>query len=173
MKKLTIALFTLPVLLAGTAVIAGMQHHDEGYSKCDKGEKMHKGDRKDRENHRLEKMSEQLGLSDSQQEEMQKLFENKKDQRQEMHSQMRNLHQATRNLDPDAADYKARLAETKQAAADMAVSKVDQQVSMRTEMAKILTADQLSKLEEMRDRSGKEHGKHRGEGHEKRPQPQE
>lgn len=173
MKKLTLALLALPVLLTGTAVIAGMQQHDGGFNKCDQGEKMQKGDRTDRENNRLEKMSKQLGLSDSQQEEMHKLFNSKQEQRQEMHAQMRNLHQATRTLDPSAADYKERLAETKAAAADMAVSRVDQHVGMQTEMAKILTADQLSKLEKMRDGFGEERNKHRGEGDGKRPQPQE
>lgn len=172
MKKLTIALLTLPTLLIGSVVIAGMQQ-GEGFSKCDRSEKMYKNDYKDRGNHMLTKISNQLELSDTQQEEMQKLFNNKQDQRQEMHAKMRNLHQATRNLDPSASDYTTRLADTKKAAADMAVSKVDQHVSMQTEMAKILTPDQLSKLDKMRDSFGKERGKHHGEGYGQRAQPQE
>jgi len=171
MKKLTIALLTLPVLALGTTVIAGMQH--EGYSKCDQGAKMHKNDHNERAGHMLKKMSKQLELSETQEEEMRNLFSKKQDQRQAMHAQMRNLHQTTRNLDPGASDYATRLADTKKAAAELAVSKVDQHVSMRTEMAKILTPDQLSKLESMRDNSKQKYGRHHGEGDEKRSQPQE
>ena len=172
MKKLTIALLALPVLLTGTAVIAGMQQN-EGFSKCDQGEKMHKNYDKDRANHMLRKISKQLDLSDTQKEEVRKLFDNKKEQRQDMHSKMRNLHQATRTLDPNAADYEKRLAETKQAAADMAVSRVDQHVNMRSEMAKILTTDQLDKFEKMRGGFGEERSKHRGEDYGKQSKPQE
>lgn len=166
MKKLTIALLTLPVLVLGTTVIAGMQY--EGSGKCDQGKKMHKNDHKDRADYMLKKMSKQLALSETQEEEMQKLFNNKQDQRQAMHAQMRNLHQATRTLDPSAADYATRLADTKKAAADMAVSRVDQHASMQTEMAKILTPEQLSKLDKIRDGYGMGHGKHYREGYEKR-----
>ncbi len=171
MKKLTIALLTLPVLALGTSVIAGMQ--PEGFSKCDRSAKMHKSDHNERADHMLKKMSKQLELSETQEEEMRNLFSKKQDQRQEMHAQMRNLHETTRNLDPSASDYATRLADTKKAAAELAVSKVDQHVSMQTEMAKILTPDQINKLDKMRDGFGKEHGKHYREGDEKRSQSQE
>jgi len=166
MKKLTIALCTLPLLLVGTSVIAGMQH--EGFSKCDRDGKMEKHDQKDRSKYMVKKMSKKLGLSDTQQEEVQKLFSSKHEQRQEMHTQMRTLHKATRDLDPSAADYDQQLAQTKKAASDMAVSRVEQQVNMKTEMAKILTAEQMSELEEMRGRFGEGRGKHHGESYGKR-----
>ncbi|WP_028468503.1 Spy/CpxP family protein refolding chaperone [Neptunomonas japonica] len=158
MKKLTIALLTLPALLVGTTVIAGMQH--DGFSKCDRDGKMEKHAQKDRSNYMVKKMSKKLGLSDSQQEEVQKLFSSKHEQRQEMHTQMRTLHKATRDLDPNAADYDQQLAKTKKAAANMAVSKIEQQVYMKAEMAKILTAEQISKFEDMRARFGEGRGKH-------------
>ncbi|BBB28173.1 Spy/CpxP family protein refolding chaperone [Neptunomonas japonica] len=158
MKKLTIALLTLPVLLVGTTVIAGMQH--EGFSKCDRDGKMEKYDQKDRSKYMVKKMSKKLGLSDTQQEEVQKLFSSKHEQRQKMHTQMRTLHQATRDLDPNAADYDQQLAKTKTTAADMAVNKVEQQVNMKTEMAKILTEEQMSKLDDMRANFGEGRGKH-------------
>ena len=166
MKKLTIALCTLPLLLVGTAVIADMKH--EGFSKCDRDGKMEKYAQKDRSKYMVKKMSKKLGLSDTQQEEVQKLFSSKHEQRQAIHTQMRTLHKATRDLDPSAADYDQKLAQTKKAAADMAVSKVEQHVNMKTEMAKILTAEQMSKFEEMRGRFEEGRGKHHGEGYGKR-----
>ncbi|WP_372739933.1 Spy/CpxP family protein refolding chaperone [Neptunomonas sp.] len=174
MKKLTIALISLPILLAAAASYAGMQH-SEGYGKCDRDGGMYKHDRNSNKNRMIERMSEKLDLSETQQQDLQQLFESKQAQRQEMHKQMRSLHQATRNLDPSAADYDQRLSEAKQAATELAVNKIDQKVDMKAAMANILTADQLSKMEKMRDGSGsgKEHGKHRGEGYEKRTQSQE
>ncbi|WP_293267549.1 Spy/CpxP family protein refolding chaperone [Neptunomonas sp.] len=158
MKKLTVTLLAIPALLAGTAVFAGMNH--DGYSKCDRGGKMFGSDKSEkRAGYIAKKMSKKLGLSDTQQVQVEQLFSSKQEQRQGMYKEMQELHQATRDLDPNAADYSTRLADTKKAAADMAVSRVEQQVGMRADMAKILTAEQMAKFEEMRDKFGKGRGK--------------
>lgn len=160
MKKLTVALLTLPVLLAGAASFAGMQQHD-GYNKCDRDGDMKRYEHEDRQSNRMEWMSKRLELTDVQQQEMQKLFEGKQKQHQTMREQMQSLHQATRDIDPSAADYDKRLADAKKAASEMAVSKIDQMVSMRTEMSKILTAEQLSKMDAMKQY----HGEGKGDGY--------
>ena len=176
MKKLTVALLTLPVLLAGAASFAGMQQHD-GYNKCDRDGDMKRYEHGDHHTNRMEWMSKRLELTDVQQQEMQKLFEGKQKQHQTMREQMQSLHQATRDIDPSAADYDKRLADAKKAASEMAVSKIDQMVSMRTEMSKILTAEQLSKMDAMkqhhREGKGDSHAKHHNDSHRMQPEPQE
>lgn len=170
MKKLTIALITAPILLAGVAAFAGMQHHGDD-EKCDRGhgngheKRMDKSDREDRADRMLERMSKRLELSDEQQVAMKTLFADQKEQRQTMRSEMQSFHQAMRNLDPAAADYDTNLTEAKRIAADLAVNKVDQKISMKTELSKILTAEQLSKFEDMRERHGEGHGKKHGDKH--------
>ena len=167
MKKFTIALITAPILLAGAAAFAGMQHHD-GDEKCDRGDgkghedRMNKEDREDRADRMVERMSKRLELSDEQQVSMKKLFDDKKAQHQTMRTEMQSFHQAMRTLDPAAADYDKNLAEAKRIAADLAVNKVDQKVSMKAELSKILTAEQLSKFEDMRERHGEGYG-HKGD----------
>ncbi len=168
MKKLTIALITAPILLAGVAAFAGMQHH-EGNDRCDRGDgkgheyRMNKSDSEDRAERMVERMSKQLELNDEQQVAMKKLFDGQKEQYQIMRTEMQSFHQATRNLDPAAADYDKNLTEAKRIAADLAVKKVDQKVSMRAELSEILTAEQLSKFEDMRERHGEGNGHKHGD----------
>ncbi|SFF83296.1 Spy/CpxP family protein refolding chaperone [Neptunomonas qingdaonensis] len=170
MKKLTIAMITAPILLAGAAAFASMHNNDDN-EKCDRGhghgheDRMHKSDKGDRAERMVERMSKRLELSDEQQVAMKKLFNDKQEQHQTMRTEMQNFHQATRNLDPNAADYDKSLAEAKRIAADLAVKKVDQKVSMKAELSKILTAEQLSKFEDMRERHGEGHGKKHGYKH--------
>lgn len=176
MKKLTIALVTLPLILAGAASFAGMQQH-EGQNKCDRDHDMKRYNYADRESNRMDKMSKHLELTEAQQQEMQKLFEGKQKQHQAMREQMQSLHQTTRDINPAAADYDKRLADAKKAASEMATNKIDQMVNMRAEISKILTAEQLSKMDEMKQQHRKAKGdgydKHHKDGHGMRVQPQE
>lgn len=150
MKKLTVALIGIPAILIGSIAIAGM---GPGGDRCDQdnGDKKHAGryDNADHQQRRIDRLATHLELSDTQKEQVKAVFSAKQEQRDAMHTKMQQLHEVTRKLNPNDADYSQQLNSAKQMAADLAISKIDEQASMKAEMAKILTPEQQSKMAEM------------------------
>ncbi len=154
MKKMTMALIGIPAILVGSIAMAGMGHGDGDRCDNDREHKKHEGryDDSNRGERRLDALAERLDLTKEQKEQVKSLFDAKEKQRAAMRDKMQELHDMTRNLNPDSADYAKQLNEAKQIAADLAISRIDEQASMRAEMAKILTPEQQTQMAKMFDR---------------------
>lgn len=156
MKKAIITLITIPAIAFGAAALADMKGHGGPFGDKDKSERCdrEKGDRGER---MLKRMSKKLDLTDEQKVAVGKLMEEKRDQKVASKDKMVELHKAIRDLDPTADNYTQQLNKAKQTAADMAMQRVDSKASMKAEMQKILTGEQLAKLDEMMEKMEKRH----------------
>ena len=110
----------------------------------------------------LKKMTKALDLTEQQQTELKAAFESQKSVMDANKESRKSLHDAIRKLDVNAADYSAQLATVKAQAGLAAQTKIDNLMSMKQQLAKILTSEQLEKLEEMKMKKGQEKGKRKG-----------
>ncbi|WP_299197574.1 Spy/CpxP family protein refolding chaperone [uncultured Amphritea sp.] len=150
MRKQLIIGITAAVIGAG-ALTAGIASAKDGWDRC--GDRQGGGryeQMEGKQNMRMSRMAEKLGLSEEQTNQMQELFQNKRGQMKDQRGGMRDMHTALRDLDVNAADY------DQQVAALVAKAQEDtaQMITMRAEQKKamfaILTPEQQQKFMEMR-----------------------
>ncbi|MFC6670409.1 Spy/CpxP family protein refolding chaperone [Marinobacterium aestuariivivens] len=150
MRKPLIIAMTALTLSAGAIGLA--QAHDKGEGGRYSPEK------------RLERMTEQLQLTDEQRGQMQTLMEQQREQRPEK-GQGREIHRQLRDLDPAAEDYQQRLDDLVGQAQQQLGERMRARAAHRAAMAEILTDEQEQKLADwQKDRWGKGHHGDRGHG---------
>ncbi len=107
-------------------------------------------------------LSKKLALTAQQQTQIKALFQAQRTAHKAAAGIRKPLHQAIRNLDPKADDYAQKLVQVKQQAGLAASQKIDDMLAMQQSMKKILTAEQLLKMQELRatgeGRRGMQHG---------------
>ena len=165
MKKTLITLLAIPTLMMGTLALADGKHKGDDcqgprgdkHGKIDK-----KGDRGEPGERMIERMSKRLDLSKEQQDSLADLFKDRAEQRQAMMDKTRTLHETLRDLDSTSDTYNQDLQSAKELAASLAVEKIDERASMKADIAKILTPEQLDKFEDAMKHKG-ERGE-RGKG---------
>lgn len=145
-KPLIIALAAL-TLGAATAGIATA--HEKG----DGGWGRHNPEK------RLERMTEQLGLSDEQRSQMQALME-QRPERGAGRETFRKLH----DLDPNAADYQQQLDELVKQAQEQMGERIRARAAHRAAVAEILTDEQEQKLKDWKEERREGWKEHHGKG---------
>ena len=156
MKFKSIAMLSLPaIFLAGTFTSLQVQAQDNDQKKGHRYEQGNKGQHSER---MLKRLSKKLDLTEQQQTDLKALFDSKKDASEGKRESRQALHEAVRNLDPNAADYAAKLAQVKQQAGLAAQNKIDSMMEMRQGLQKILTPEQFTKMQTLKNKRG-EHGK--------------
>ncbi len=165
LKRRTIALMTIPtMLLIGAFNVAHAANTQPGNWQQSKHYAENRGGSHHamRASKKLNILSKKLALTAQQQAQIKVLFQAQRTAHKAAAGDQQPLHQALRNLDPKAADYAQKLAQVKQQAGLAASQKIDDMLAMQQSMKKILTAEQLLKMQEMRaagkGRRGVQHG---------------
>jgi len=162
MKKTMITLLTIPALMMGTFALADGKYKNDDCEgqRGDKHAKYDKHDERGESGDRMiKRMSKRLDLSEEQQTSLADLFKSRAEQHTSMRDKTRSLHDTLRGLDSSSETYAKDLQSAKELAASLAVEKIDERASMRTDIAKILTPEQLAKFEDGMKQRG-ERGDH-------------
>ena len=161
----TIALMAIPsMLLIGAFNVAHADNTQPGNWQKSEHYAENRGDnhRTMRATKKLNILSKKLALTAQQQTKIKALFQAQRTDHKAAAKNRKSLHQAIRNLDPNAGDYAQKLAQVKQQAGLAASQKIDDMLAMQQSMKKILTAEQLLKMQELRatgeGRRGMQHG---------------
>ncbi|EPJ49884.1 MAG: hypothetical protein OFPI_22030 [Osedax symbiont Rs2] len=109
---------------------------------------------------KLQMLTEKLSLTSAQQAEIKALFEKQQQTREASGEQRKALHQSIRDLDANAPDYAQKLAAVKQQAGLSAGNKIQQMISTRQAMQKILTPEQQELMKQMRGEKRGKRGSH-------------
>lgn len=158
MKKVIITLMAIPAIAFGTAALAE-KGHGGPFGGKDKSERCERGDKGERAEKMLNRMADKLDLNAEQKIAVGKLMKEKRDHKAASKDKMVELHKNIRDLDPTSDNYQQELNKAKQTAADLAMQRVDSKASMKAEMQKILTGEQLAKLEKVMDKMEKRHSR--------------
>ncbi|MGB1236635.1 MAG: Spy/CpxP family protein refolding chaperone [Pseudomonadales bacterium] len=156
LKKKTIALLSVPAfIMASTFGITQLAHAEGFYGD---GERSGQHDRKHKKGKSVERLAKKLDLSDEQKAKVKALFEQQSASREAKRDERKALHEAIRKLDVNAANFDTALADVKARASIQAMARIDSLVFMKQKMGEILTAEQLAKFEEMKEKRGKHRG---------------
>jgi len=133
-KPLIIALTALTLSAGSVGLASAHGKGDSGWCRHDPQE-------------RIERMTEQLGLSDEQRGQMQALMEKEREQRPER-GEGREIYQKLRDLDPEAADYQQKLDDLVSQAQQQLGERIRARAAHRAAVAEILTDEQEQKLKD-------------------------
>lgn len=106
-----------------------------------------------------DRMANKLGLSEEQQTQMNALWEEQREARQEMRGEMRDHKGGLKDLDPTADTYQADVQKLIEQTQAQVAERIQQRADMHAKMAEILTPEQMQQFQEMRGERG---GKHDG-----------
>ncbi|NVK40577.1 MAG: Spy/CpxP family protein refolding chaperone [Oceanospirillaceae bacterium] len=149
-KPLMIALTALTLSAATAGIAAAHEKGDGGWGR-------HNPEK------RMQRMAEELGLSDEQRSQMQALMEQEHGQRTERGSG-RETFRKLRNLDPSAADYQQQLDELVKQAQDQVGERIRARAAHRAAVAEILTDEQEQKLKDWKAERREGWKEHHGKG---------
>lgn len=114
---------------------------------------------------RMERMAEQLGLSDEQRAQMQTLMEQEREQRGERR-EGREIYRKLRDLDPAAADYQQQLDDLVSQAREQLGERIRVRAAHQAAVAEILTDEQEQKLKDLKEDRRADWKEHHGkDGH--------
>ena len=100
----------------------------------------------------LDRMADELSLSDAQRQTIQGLFESARPAMQAHREQMKKSADALRDLDPGSKDYQAAVERASRTAGELASRAVSDGAQLRAQVWAVLTPDQRVKANEMREK---------------------
>ena len=158
----------LVTLLASTLALgASVSHSGEsnekrhGYSQNEAGKHHKKGGK--HHGGSMKRIAKKLELTEAQQAELKTLREQQKANASSLREQMKAVRTATKALDTSSADYDSQVAAIADQKANLSRQIFIQRSQARQQFQAVLTAEQLTKLKEMKGKRGKKgHGKGHG-----------
>ncbi len=108
-----------------------------------------KGMRDGKRGDHIERMRDQLNLSDEQAEKIEALFKAKREEKEEHRQEHREMHQAMMNLDPSSSTYDQQVEQLAEKQATAMVREIKERARMRKEIHAILTPEQREKAQKM------------------------
>ena len=155
----------LITLLAGSLAMGSLGMANADDDRYQKGEYKkgqyckHKGEGS-RDEYRLKRMTEKLGLSDEQASRIQAIWDKYSPQKQQMRSKMQeNRKQLREVMFADSKD-EARLQQLAEAMGKLKTEKILLKSRIHSEVSQVLTSEQLEKRKQMRQRHGHKHHGH-------------
>ena len=150
--------------------LSGLAVADQGGKFCKKHGKFSGANSSEFMEKRMTRMSEKLGLSDDQQQQLKAVMESKATTRTSLQERKQAIREEMKNLDPTAAAYESDLRKIAAKKAALVEESTIARGMSRQQFAGILTEEQRAKMKEMRANKGKRWGKggfggHRGGHH--------
>lgn len=100
------------------------------------------------------RITERLQLDEAQKASVEAIFERNRPAQQALRERHRAHFEAMRSLDPKASDYSTQAQTLADQAGELARDRVLQRTQLKAELATVLTADQLEKLDDRRGHNG-------------------
>ena len=100
----------------------------------------------------LDRMADELHLTDAQRQSVQGLFESARPAMQAHREQMRKSAELLRNVEPDSKEYQATVAQASRTAGELASRAVSDAAQLRAQVWAVLTPEQRVKAKEMREK---------------------
>lgn len=142
-RRLFLASTLIGAMSLGSYAFAG------GHGGCKHGKKGGEYSEK-RMQKKMERMTEKLGLSAEQSEQMKAAMKSSHETMKGYRTQMQSVHESMRNLDPDAADFDTQLASLANQKGELVRQMTLAKGKKRQAMAKILSPEQRAKMKQMR-----------------------
>lgn len=111
-----------------------------------------------------DRMASKLGLSEEQQNQMKELWDERREERQEMYGAMQERRGGLRDLDPTSDTYQADVQKLIEQTQAQVAERMQQRADMHAKMAEILTPEQMQTLQQMRRDQGGRYAGERGHG---------
>ncbi len=147
-------------LLAGAAGVAMADG-----KKCDEhGLKDFKGGQHEMSGKRMDRLAEHLALNADQKSQIQKIFEEKHEQRKAGMEDRKSFRQQMESLDPESPDYVAQVEKLATEKSKGMVKMAVERAETKAKIYAVLTDEQEEKFEELKEKRGKKGGygdKHR------------
>ncbi len=151
MRKQLIIGITAAIIGAG-ALTAGVASAKGDWDRCNGGEGRHGKYEQmaGKQNMRMSRIAEELGLSKEQKEQMQTLMKTTRNEMKQQRGGMKEMHNALRDLDVNASDYDQQLAALVAKAQERTAEMIQMRAQQKKAMFEILTPEQQEKFMEMR-----------------------
>lgn len=156
MNKIATTLVASTIALSGLGLVYASSDYHEGHG-------YHKGKNCE---HRMQKMTEKLGLSDEQATQIKAIKEKYQPQKQQLRSDMKALRASLREVMKNEPMDAARIEEIAQQMGQLKTQKIILKSKKVNEINQVLTAEQRAKKSTMFHHGGKRHHDH-GEYHER------